>query len=505
MKDLIYSLYCRKSSESKERQALSIADQRAECEEYAQNLKIFVDKDLIFEESKSAFKPNNRVQFSKLLQLIELGRVNSILTWKPDRLSRNPEEGGKILQLLQDGVLKEIRTATGEIYTQDSDHLILQIHFGMANQYSRLLSQNVKRGMKRKCMRKEYPRSGPLGYETVGEPGSKNIVPHPVEAPAIQELFELASKEIYSLGYLMKWISEKKKLKTKRGNKISKSHIYAILTTPTYYGYFTYAGELHEGSYQPLISKRLFDKVQKSLNNRSKSKVNTWKPYLNGIITCGECGCAITTTVKKKYYPQTERTAEYRYNHCTHRKGNCTQPALSAKELERQLIDSISKIQINKEVWELGTKLLKAKYANQTKENDAQIQSLQASLRGVQHKKRKLIFMRAEEEISKDEFVDQKALLLNEQARFQSLINDLSDTSNSWLERAEEFFDTAFHVRDILKDGSLEEKRMLIITVGQNFLLKDNLLTFQMKKPFDILLKPEMRTNVMPDLDSNQD
>ena len=304
MKNLVYCLYSRKSSESKERQALSIQDQKAECVEYAQREKIFIDEDLELSESKSAFKPNNRPVFTQMLHLIESGRINAILTWKPDRLSRNPEEGGRILQMLQDGRLKAIHTATGEVYTQDSDHLILQIHFGMANQYSRNLSQNVKRGMKRKCLRKEYPGTAPVGYMSKGEPGRKNIVPHPVEAPVLKELFQLASQKVYSLGYLEKWLYEKK-IRTKRGKRISKSHLVHILTTPTYYGYFTYGEELYEGSYEPLVSKTIWNRIQKALRDRSKAKINTWKPYLNGIIKCGQCGCSITTTVKKKYYKRT--------------------------------------------------------------------------------------------------------------------------------------------------------------------------------------------------------
>lgn len=504
MKKLTYCLYARKSSESRERQALSIQDQTAECDEFAQRENIIVNKSFKFEESRSAFKPNHRPEFKKMIKLIQDGHIDSILTWKPDRLSRNPEEGGKILQMLQDGTLKEIKTATGETYTQDSDHLILQIHFGMANQYSRNLSQNVRRGINRKCLRKEYPRPAPLGYLTKGEPGRKNLVPHPIEAPVIKELFDLASQRLYSLGWLVNWL-EKKNFTTKRGKKISKSHIHHILTTPTYYGCFTNRGELFEGSYEPLVSKLVWDRVQKALKDKSKVMVNSWKPYLNGIIKCGQCGCAITTTVKKKLYKRTGRFVEYRYNHCTHRKGNCSQPQMTTKELEDQLVEAMKQIKISEEVWKLGIKLLKSKNSEETSKYSGQLKALSNKLEKLQERKSRLIVMRADEEISKTEFSLQKGEMLNEELRIKSLINDLSDSSNNWLERAEEFLNIAFHVRDILEEGTVEDKRRLIITVGENFFLKDKKLTFQMKKPFDALLLPEYRTNVMPDLDSNQD
>lgn len=170
--DLKYIRYSRKSSEAREKQVASIDDQNAECE------KIRVQQDLNvvirLKEAKSAFKPGVREKFQLMIEKIIAGEVNAILTWKPDRLCRNPEEGGKLLQMLQDGLLKEIRTAMGDVYTQESDHLVLQIHFGMANQYSRNLSQNVKRGNKYKCERGEYPREAPVGYQGYGERGKRN-------------------------------------------------------------------------------------------------------------------------------------------------------------------------------------------------------------------------------------------------------------------------------------------------------------------------------------------
>src|SRR3990170_2803546 len=189
MNNLCYIRYSRKSSEAKERQALSINDQNLECDQVEVREALNVSYKL--DESHSAFKPNNRPEFDKMIALIESHQADAILTWKPDRLCRNPKEGGHLLQLLQDNILKEIRCATGEVYTPESDHLILQIHFGMANQYSRNLSQNVKRGLNHKCERGEYPRPAPIGYEGFGEIGQRKMRPHPFEFSLIVKCFEL--------------------------------------------------------------------------------------------------------------------------------------------------------------------------------------------------------------------------------------------------------------------------------------------------------------------------
>lgn len=497
MNKLRYILYARKSSEAKERQALSIQDQIAEDIKTVErdNLSLALEP---LQESRSAYKPKNRPVFDKMMALIESRQADAILTWKPDRLCRNPEEGGKILQMLQDGVIKEIRCADGSVYTQDSDHLILQIHFGMANQYSRNLSQNVKRGLNHKCERGEYPRPAPVGFEGFGDRGRRNIRPHPFEAPIIRELFELASTGKHSLGYLIEY-ARKRGLKTKNGKGLGKAHMHVILTSSTYYGQFTQNGELYQGNYEPIISKKLYDAVQKALKLRSKPKVTSWDSDWNGLAFCGDCGCAITTTNKTKHYRGTDRTATYSYVHCTHRRGNCDQPPIPATELGNQLLDYIAPITIDEETWTLGMKLLKSKYKNEADKTSNFIKHHEAEHHTLQEKLNGLIDMRANGELTREEFMIQKQEVLLEQAKLDSLINDGKQTARTWLELTEEYLNNAFQAREIMESGIPAEKRDLIMAVGQNLILKDKRLDFSLKQPYDVLLLPKYRTNMLGD------
>lgn len=497
-----YIQYARKSSEAKEKQALSIQEQNYECDKYLINNPVNVV--LKLEESKSAFKPHNRPEFDKMVEMIQSGQANAILTWKPDRLSRNPEEGGKILQMLQDGLLQEIRTVTGDVYTQNSDHLILQIHFGMANQYSRNLSQNVKRGMKYKCERGQYPRPALLGYEGYGDRGNRNIKPHPIEAPIIKDLFNMAKSSLFPLSYLTKYAFEKG-LRTKSGKKISKNHMYIILTCPTYYGYFRYQGELYQGNYEPLITKTLFDQVQETLHNRNRPKSHAKDHPFRGFIKCGLCGCAIKTTVKNKYYPKTDNHATYIYYSCTHNRMDCKQMPITEQELNQMLVDEISKIAIDKEVWELGLNILKTKHHEQVEINVKQLQKLQQGIQDQRLKLSNLIDMRASGELSKEEFLSQKELVLKEQLRLNNLIKDNEDSANNWINQTQNFINTAYYAKEIINGKDVKKKEDLLLEVAENLYLKDKKLYITIRKPYDILLDPAYRTNGLPDLDSNQE
>ena len=501
MNNLRYVRYSRKSSEAKEKQALSITDQNLEADKVEVRDSLNVTHKL--EESHSAFKPNNRPEFDKMIALIESRQVDAILTWKPDRLCRNPREGGHLLQLLQDGILKEIRCVTGEIFTPESDHLILQIHFGMANQYSRNLSQNVRRGLNHKCERGEYPRPAPIGYRSKGERGQKNIIPHTFEATILKEIFELMATGNYSLSYLAEYAA-KKGLKTRRGKKLSKSHIHIILKCPTYYGYFYQNRELYKGNYDPIVSKPLWDMAQKALRNRSKPKVTVWRSDWNGLAYCGVCGCSVTVTNKVKFFKRTDRQVTYSYAHCTHRRGNCSQPPIPIPDLEKMMVDAASAITLDEDEWSLGIKLLKEKHKEEAGFGLNQLKHFERENHTQQEKLNKLVEMRADEELTREEFMSQKAMILKDIADIESRISDTKQSSRSWLELTEQYLNNAFHARDIMLDGSPEEKRMLILSIGENLILEDKKLKFSFKQPYDILLLPEYRQSVLGVLDSNQ-
>ncbi|MDD4382551.1 MAG: recombinase family protein [Candidatus Shapirobacteria bacterium] len=490
---LKYCQYCRKSSESKEKQALSIPDQIKVCGEYAVKNELNIVAKI--EESKSSYKPHIRPEFDKILKMIGDKKIDAILTWKLDRLCRNPEEGGILLQLLQDGKIKEIRTPMGDIYTQESDHLILQIHFGMANQYSRAISQNVRRALVCKAERGEFTKPAPLGYEGIGESKSRLIKPHKFEAPLLVQAYELAKSGRYSLSNIQKYLKDNG-LKTKRGKDLSKSHLYRILTSSIYYGVFNHNGIAYQGNYEPLINKSTFDEVQIALGVRSKPKKLIWESVYNGLFFCPDCGCAITTVNKKKLIKKTNKYETYTYLVCTHRKGNCQQKPISADDFDKQIMAKIGPLKLTERKWELALKLFRAKNANQNQTQSKFIDNLHLQLKIHQEKLNRLINMRAGDEITAEEFKEQKLIILNEQTRISEAINRYNETNQNWLELSENFINKVFLAKKILSDGLPEEKKKLIDEVGRNLFLNNKKVELTLKEPYIAMTNPAISNNM---------
>jgi site-specific DNA recombinase len=93
-----------------------------------------------------------------------------------NRLARNAVDGGMIMDLLQKTQLLHIYQAAGSAYTPEDNVLSMYVEFGMANQFIKELSVDVKRGLKKKAELGWCPYQPPFGYKNAGAiKGQKTI------------------------------------------------------------------------------------------------------------------------------------------------------------------------------------------------------------------------------------------------------------------------------------------------------------------------------------------
>lgn len=114
--------------------------QKAEVLNLCKNNGYEIPENRIYSDVGSASNSGNRPGFSKLIQDIQAGEVDTLITYKMDRLSRNPVDEGTLKYLLQKGILKMI-LATDRKFLPDDHTLIWSVEFGMANQYNRTLRE----------------------------------------------------------------------------------------------------------------------------------------------------------------------------------------------------------------------------------------------------------------------------------------------------------------------------------------------------------------------------
>lgn len=341
---LKYCLYARKSSESDERQAMSIDSQLAEMRSLAENEGLNVVCEL--QESHSAKDSGKRPVYNKMLTGIANGEYNAVLTWAPDRLSRNAGDLGVVVDLMDQHRLLHIRTYSQTFTNSPNEKFLLMILCSQAKLENDNKSINVKRGIRTKCEMGWRPGVAPLGYMNRAFGGVNDIIIDPERADLIREAFHKAGYERWSGRRIKAWLDEQG-FTNRSGKPISVSQVLVILNTPFYYGRFQYPeapdAPWYDGAHKPLISKELFDQVQET-RGVNKGVWGSKTFAFRGLLKCGQCGADITAQDKFKTLKKTGEVKRFVYYNCTRRKDpNCTEKYINEDRLCELMKDFIEK------------------------------------------------------------------------------------------------------------------------------------------------------------------
>lgn len=486
-----YLLYVRKSTESEEQQLQSIDDQKDILQALAEERDLLILR--VFEEEKSAKAPGRPV-FNEMLALIKSRNdIKGILCWKLNRLSRNPLDSGQLQWLIQSKVIEEIVTPH-KIYTDEDSDFIMSIEGAQANRFIRDLREDTIRGINSKIEKGWKPGPAPIGYRnTVEKPkGLREIVPHPIYFPLVKRIFELTLTRQYSLDALG-LEAQRLGLVNYQGRKTHKNNIYKVLTNPFYAGRFLYKGVLYIGKQERMISDSEFDLVQKYLSSRAKPR-NYIYP-ISGFIKCGACGYMITGSTRKKIY-KSGNTTNFVYYRCSQHNGNnCTQPPISAKDLEEQVASFLASIKLSPRLITWALKELNRDSKNQLQTKQAKIQALTKNLDIVRTKLQKLFNLKIDPEnengslITDEEYKEMRQKLLIEQEDLRQELAKTDNLTNDWMDVAVRVFNFAAKALDKWKNGTIEEKRIILHAIGLSLVLKDKRLEITPRSMFKEIQK----------------
>src|SRR3989344_5658751 len=295
-----YCLYARKSTESEERQILSIDSQIKEMLLLAERegLEIVAMK----RESHSAKETGQRPIFNEIILDIQQGKFNGILTWAPDRISRNAGDLGKIVDLMDQKLLLEIRTYGQRFTNNPNEKFLLMILGSQAKLENDNKAVNEKRGLRTRCEMGWRPGVAPTGYlneKHVDKKGQVRL--DPKRSLVIKQMFEKVA-EGQSGRQVYRWLRETG-FKTHRGKPLVLANVYILLRNHYYYGEYEYpvgGGNWYTGKHTPIIDKALFDKVQNNLNQNYIPKTESKEFAFTKLIRCGYCGSGLTADEKFK-------------------------------------------------------------------------------------------------------------------------------------------------------------------------------------------------------------
>jgi len=477
-----YFIYCRKSTEEEERQILSIEAQIQELRDYAKQNGLFVIKE--FTECKTAKEPGRPI-FNQMLSEIEQGNASGILAWNPDRLARNSIDGGRIIYLVDTEKITSLKFPTFWFDTTPQGKFMLSVAFGQAKYYTDNLRENILRGIRQKLRRGEFPAKAPLGY--FNEPRLRTIEPNKTTyRKARQTLIAFATGKFTLTQIQAKMFSLG--LVGKGGSPLHLSSIEKILKNPFYYGMFLYRGELIQGTHKPMISKKLFDKIQKALIDNGKPRKKKIKQELifKNFAVCGECGYKITGETHTK-----KSGLIFNYYRCTKKSKtqNCQNDFLRDKDLENQVLEQTQKVSLPDEWRDKFLEKIKEWEKEESQSSGLFAQKLKEKLNNLNTKINRLTDAYLDEALELQEFNEKKNELVESKKDIEEKLSDIERKGNQPLELLKNWIFEANQAVNLADTKNFFGMKNFLKTVGSNRRILSKSLLIDFQKPYDLLYK----------------
>ncbi|TRZ94934.1 recombinase family protein [bacterium] len=299
----------------------------------------------------------NRPSLQKLINDIKEGRVNMVVVYKLDRLSRSLVDFVQILKFFEEHSVA-FASITQPIDTSTSTgKLMLHILSSFAEFERELISERTRDKMAAARKRGQWMGGRPpLGYDV--EKDSKKLTVNQEDAKLIREIFDLYLKGnsllkvaqiINDKGYRSKQATAKNGRKF-GGIKFGITHIQAIITNVLYLGKVCYSGQIYDGQQEAIIDEETFKKAQERLKENRVERRATKNIECTGLLThllhCKTCGKFMFHT-----YTLKNQTHKYRYYVCTsaQKRGynSCPTKSVNAQAIEDATVDCLKKIFID--------------------------------------------------------------------------------------------------------------------------------------------------------------
>ena len=359
VKRLYCAIYTRKSTnEGLDRDFTSLDAQREAAESYINSQKNegWIALPEKYDDGGYAGANTDRPSLQKLIADIKEGKINCVIVYKVDRLSRSLLDFVKLLELFEKYNVVFISVTQAFNTNSSMGRLTLNILLSFAQFEREIISERVKDKMG--AARKKGKWLGGrtiLGYDL--DKANHKLMINEKGAKLVREIFDIYLKEksllsvamiLNEKGYRTKQYTSKSG-KTCGGIKFKTTNIHLTLNNVLYIGKVKYNGELYPGMHEAIITDETFDKTQAILANNSvrrrnpKNMSNTG--LLNHILRCKACNCVMSHTYTKK------GQRKYQYYVCVNaqKRGyiNCPTRSVNAQVIEDAVTANLRTIAAN--------------------------------------------------------------------------------------------------------------------------------------------------------------
>lgn len=246
---------------------------------------------------------------------------------------------------------------------------------------------------------------------------------------------------------------------------------------PIYCGILRYGEyEETEGTWEPLITKKKWYKLQEILDYKAKPFTRTHMHKYNLMNKCSECGLSYTG------YTLTKKTGKkYTYYMCSEKLGNCKNLQLSEKQIEKQFTEAICKVKLDEAKWEKLKKLVLEKEFN----FESQVRNdVDKQIDEINRKLDELLEMKINGLVEEDDYKRKYKKLKKEVPELKAKRTDVEITKDKLRNEVELFFKKIQNLKDVFTKSDYHEKRNMLFEMLEAIRIKDKILDLNFKEPY---------------------
>lgn len=488
-------LFARVSSKKQKDKGVSLDVQMETITKYCQDKGLKIIKDFSIDESSTK---GERKQYHEMLDFAKScpGKVAIVVNYV-DRLQRNYDDTYELNKLRKEGKIEVHFLREQLIIHKDSNSLEINfwnMHVLMANAQVNNMIDKVKASQAKNWSLGKCQGYAPLGYLNAKDENYRStVILDETRAPIITKLFEeyaTGNHTIDSIWKLSMTLGLYTKMKSRRGNFVSKNTIYDILTNPFYYGEMCIKGEFMPHVYPPIVSRSLFDKVQEIFaqngnHNRNNSENQAKYTYaFRGMIKCKECGGLITpaTAIKKN-------GSKYRHLRCANYKKCCHQAAVMEYVIFEQLENEVfNKLSLPLNMQEPLKEQILRSLTDTSKLNTTIKINVTKKINELKIKEDKLLDFYLEGKLTQDIYDMKKASIDKEIKGLEDTQEKYKTIDNNTKDKIVNIFTIAGNISYIFQHASPSRQNELLKMLLKDCQLNGKRLEYTLRKPFNKLI-----------------
>jgi site-specific DNA recombinase len=292
-----------------------------------------------------------RPALQQLLADIRAGKVDCVVTYKVDRLSRSLLDFARMMETFERHGVSFVSITQQFNSATSMGRLVLNVLLSFAQFEREIIAERTRDKIAATRRKGKWSGGTPvLGYDL--DPRGRRLHVNDEEAKRVRAIFALYLGQEALLPVVQElerrgWVGKRwqtRKGRTRGGRPFTKTGLYRLLTNVLYAGKVRYKHEVHDGEQPAIIDADTFGRVQALLRSHGPEvgppSVHRFTALLKGLLHCVPCDCAMTPA-----HTTRKGGLRYRYYTCVHAQKSgwpsCPSKSIPAGPFEQLVVEQI--------------------------------------------------------------------------------------------------------------------------------------------------------------------